>query len=109
MKKINIITFLGIAMFALQNCSAVNKAFVSERKNSTEEFLVEKKSPLSMPPSFNELPVPQNLKQDKNVENQENDIKSLIQKTESSTSNSENNENSQKKIENSILERIKNN
>ena len=109
MKKFNILIFLGIAIFSLHNCSTVNKAFVSERKNSTEEFLVEKKSPLSMPPSFKELPVPQNLKQDENILNQENDIKLLIQKSKSNPSNSENSENSQKKLEYLILEKIKNN
>ena len=109
MKKFNTVIFLGIAIFTLQNCSTVNKAFVSDRKNSTEEFLIEKKSPLSMPPSFNELPVPQNLKQDEIIQNQENDIKSLIQISESNTSNSENSGNSGKKLENSILEKIKSN
>ena len=42
----------------------------------TVKFLVEKKSPLSIPPSFEELPVPSNEKVNK--ENQINNIESLI-------------------------------
>tara|TARA_B100000787_G_scaffold157709_1_gene134648 strand:+ start:787 stop:1128 length:342 start_codon:yes stop_codon:yes gene_type:complete len=107
MKKFSTLLFLGIVILALQNCNAVNKAFVSERKNSTEEFLIEKKSPLSMPPSFNELPVPQN--QDENVKDEKNDVKYLIQNTGSNPSESDKTENVPKKLEIFILEKIKNN
>ena len=58
--------------------ATVQKAFDSTKKNSSEEFLVEKKSPLSMPPEFDELPVPSNEKVDK--ESQINNIESLITK-----------------------------
>ena len=29
-----------------------------KKKNNSDEFLVEKKSPLKMPPDYNELPIP---------------------------------------------------
>jgi hypothetical protein len=60
----------------ISSCGSVQKAFDPQNKNTSEEFLVEKKSPLSMPPSFEELPVPSNEKFDK--ENQINNIESLI-------------------------------
>ena len=31
---------------------------MNQKKSSTDEFLVEKKSPLVMPPDYNELPIP---------------------------------------------------
>jgi hypothetical protein len=40
----------------ISSCGSVQKAFDPQNKNTSEEFLVEKKSPLSMPPSFEELP-----------------------------------------------------
>jgi len=32
--------------------------FTNQKKSSTDEFLVEKKSPLVQPPEYNELPIP---------------------------------------------------
>ena len=46
----------------ISSCGSVQKAFDPQNKNTSEEFLVEKKSPLSIPPSFEELPVPSNKK-----------------------------------------------
>ena len=63
-KKYKFLIFIGIISLFFSSCSTVQKAFDPQRKNSSEEFLVEKKSPLSMPPDFDELPVPQN----KNIE-----------------------------------------
>ena len=62
---LRIIYFLILNAFIVlffNSCSTVQDAFDPQRKNSSEEFLVEKKSPLSMPPNFNELPVPQDTK-----------------------------------------------
>ena len=73
----SLILFILISLF-LSGCSSVKEAFDPQRKNSSEEFLVEKKNPLSMPPNFNELPVPQNIEKNKNVKDKDNDIKSLI-------------------------------
>ena len=72
----SLIFFILIILF-LSGCSSVKKAFDPQRKNSSEEFLVEKKNPLSMPPNFNELPLPQ---KDKTSSNnlEDDDIKSLI-------------------------------
>ena len=51
-----------------------------QRKNKTDEFLVEKKLPLSMPPDFEKLPIPKNEKVvDNDIE--ENNIKKLIVKS----------------------------
>ena len=104
-KKIKFLLLLIVSTILLSNCGSVQKAFDPQNKNTSEEFLVEKKSPLSMPPSFEELPVPSNEKMDK--ENQTNNIESLI----SEKNNNENLETdeSDKDFEQSILDKIKNN
>jgi hypothetical protein len=89
----------------ISSCGSVQKAFDPQNKNTSEEFLVEKKSPLSIPPSFEELPVPSNEKVNK--ENQINNIESLI--TETNNSEKLETDVSDKNIEQSIIDKIKNN
>jgi hypothetical protein len=57
---IKIFKFFLILTYILifQSCNTVKEGFRSQKKNSTDEFLVEKKSPLVMPPEFSELPTP---------------------------------------------------
>ena len=102
-KKLSILLIL-ITIF-LSNCSTVQKAFDPQNKNTAEEFLVEKKSPLSVPPSFEELPVPSNEKVDK--ESQINNIETLI--TEESNNEKLETIESDKNFEQLILDNIKNN
>ena len=44
--------------FILLSCSTVREGFQNNKKNNSDEFLVEKKSPLVMPPDFDKLPIP---------------------------------------------------
>ena len=94
-----------ISTILLSSCGSVQKAFDPQNKNSSEEFLVEKKSPLSMPPSFEELPIPSNEKVDK--ESQINNIETLI--TEESNNKKLETVDSDKNFEQLILDKIKNN
>ena len=94
-----------LSTILLSNCGSVQKAFDPQNKNTSEEFLVEKKSPLSMPPSFEDLPVPSNEKIDK--ESQINNIESLI--TEKNNSEKLETDVSDKNFEQSIIDKIKNN
>ena len=106
---IKLILFFISLSFIVSGCSTVKDAFDPQRKNGSEEFLVEKKSPLSMPPNFGELPVPKNEKQ-KNID-EENDIQSLILSNENDQQNSINTDSgaTNSNLENSILDQIKNN
>ena len=107
MKKKFKLTIIIFSILALNSCGAVKEGFSSQKKNSIDEFLVEKKSPLVMPPEFNELPLPQQTNQV--TEDEENtDIKSLL--TDNKDTDLDNqNTNQNKNFENSILEKIKNN
>ena len=104
-KNIKLSLLIILSAILLSNCSSVQKAFDPQNKNSSDEFLVEKKSRLSMPPSFEELPVPSNEKVDK--ESQINNIESLI--TEESNNEKLETDESDKDFEQSILDKIKNN
>ena len=108
MKKISKLLILSIFIITLNSCGTVKEGFSNSKKKSTDEFLVKKKSPLVMPPEFEELPIPGNDNQEKkNDENEE--IKSLITGSENKSSNSQNSSNQNITFENSILEKIKNN
>jgi len=55
--------FVGLILILLQSCQATNKAMIGEKRSETkDEFFIEKKNPLSMPPDFNELPEPSDNK-----------------------------------------------
>ena len=104
-KNIKFSLLIILSTTLLSNCGSVQKALDPQNKNTSEEFLVEKKSPLSMPPSFEELPVPSNEKVD--IENQTNNIESLI--TEKNENENLETDESNKDFEQSILDKIKNN
>ena len=105
MKLYRLFLLLNIILF-LASCGSVKEGFSSQKKNNSDEFLVEKKSPLIMPPDYNELPVP---KEENSVkETDENEIKSLISKTKNDEI-VENLEEKDKTFEELLLKKIKNN
>ena len=107
MKKIFKLTTIIISILVLNSCGTVKEGFTSQKKNSIDEFLVEKKSPLVMPPDFNELPLPKQTNQV--TENEEKiDIKSLLTDNKDSIQDNQNT-NQNTNFENSIIEKIKNN
>ena len=108
MKKISKLLILSIFIITLNSCGTVKEGFNNSKKKSTDEFLVKKKSPLVMPPEFDELPVPGNENQQQKNE-EKSEIKSLITGSENKSSNSQNSSNQNITFENSILEKIKNN
>ena len=102
-EKIVILSFI----FLLTSCGTLKKGFSNQKKNSSDEFLVEKKSPLIMPPDYNELPVP-NI--DNNLtERKENSIKNLVATEENTKKNSNVKSSESISLEESILDKIKDN
>tara|TARA_A100001011_G_scaffold388952_1_gene469542 strand:+ start:454 stop:762 length:309 start_codon:yes stop_codon:yes gene_type:complete len=102
MKNFKILVILSITILFLNSCATVKEGFQNPKKNNSDEFLVEKKSPLIMPPDFDELPIPKENGNEINVEN--NNIKELI--TENSLDKSGKDIES-KDLEASILDKIK--
>ena len=85
----------------LSACQSTQDAFTLQKKSSADEFLVEKKSPLVLPPEYGKLPMPQENQQ--NMEN--NEIKDLLSNKKNESSNSDENLDPIS-IEKSILEKI---
>ena len=103
MKHLKIFT-LFCFIFFVYSCGTVKDAFTNQKKNSSDEFLVEKKSPLVMPPNYHELPTP-NSKIQKTTSS--NEIKDLF--TKSKNQNSENSESINQNFEDNLLKKIKKN
>ena len=107
MKKIKILTIIIIPVIFLNACGTIKDGFRSQKKDSVDEFLVKKKSPLVMPPDFDELPMPNENQNTK--KNEATDIKSLISNNENSSDETLGNSNENTSFENSILKKIKKN
>ena len=91
--------------FLLWNCqsmSDVGKVLRNEKTNSTDEFLVKKKAPLTLPPDFAEIPAPGALEEKKKEENEKNKIEKAF-RIDKAKSNKKIKAGS---IEESILKRI---
>ena len=107
MKVLNIPLILILASL-VSSCGTVKDAFTNQKKNSSDEFLVEKKSPLSMPPDYKELPVPKTSQNQS--ENDDKKIKSLITNNDNiEDQNTKNSNNQSQDFEQTILEKIKQN
>jgi hypothetical protein len=96
---------LNIILF-LSSCGTIKEGFTNQKKSSTDEFLVEKKLPLKMPPSYKELPFP---KLDKEDLNEENKIKKMIVEEKKISLDSKNIKNNNKNFEKLLIEKIKDN
>ena len=89
----------------LASCSSIKES-VGSKKNNSDEFLVEKKSPLLMPPDYNDLPAPssEGIKN----EGENNQVKKLITKSNNTDSNFNKSNNSKSSFEELLIEKIKN-
>ena len=97
----NKIFLLLSLMLLLSSCGTAKKAFSNQKKNSSDEFLIQKKAPLVMPPNYGELPTPENSKSEKqNINQVKNLIKNNAEEQAIISSSS---------IEENILDKIKKN
>jgi len=106
MKFKKIIIYLFFILF-LYSCSGAKDALQGKKRSeNSDEFLVEKKNPLTVPPDINELPVPLDQEEDQ-IENQEdNNIKKVLKIDENNDANVESNNANENSLEKSILEKI---
>ena len=101
------IIYLSSILFLITACadtwSSVKRGLTGQKQNSTDEFLVEKKDPLVLPPNFEDLPVPS----DSAIEEEETESSSF-EKTLSITTDEESDEGSSSNTtEESILNKIR--
>ena len=108
MNKFFKISKLLVLFLFIYSCGSVGEALQGKKRSDQgDEFLIDKKNPLVMPPDFDKLPKPgeANAKSTKDIENDQSNIKDLLKKsdTEEDTSSSE----QSTSIESSILKKIK--
>ena len=82
-------------------------ALTLKKRSNSDEFLVEKKSPLVLPPSYGELPIPSEVKEiDEKKNDNNNDIQATLKKNK--LINNKTIKNSKPtSIEESVLKKIK--
>ena len=104
--KIKKITTLLFFVLFLYSCSGAKDALQGKkRSDNSDEFLVEKKNPLTVPPDIDELPVPLDQEDQAQTDDQE-DIKKVLKIDENKSTNSESDNENQNSLEKSILEKI---
>ena len=102
MKIINNILKILIVSLLLFSCSGGLEGFKLKRKSSSgDEFLIEKKDPLVLPPDFSKLPNPEEDIQE--TEKEESQIEIVFK---NDNSENENTDKSTTGLEKSILEKI---
>ena len=98
---------LLLLLLFLYSCGSVGEALQGKKRSDQgDEFLIDKKNPLVLPPDFDKLPKPGevNIKSSKDIENNQSNIKNLLK-----NSNDQNISNTSEStsIESSILKKIK--
>ena len=101
MSKICKIISLFITAIFLHSCggSDVRKVLTNEKTRTTDEFLVKKRQPLSLPPDFDKIPEPGS--NNKKKVNQENEIDKILNISEENEVNKKSST-----VEQSILNKI---
>ena len=95
--------FINIILIFLTACSGLSdagKVLRNEKVRTTDEFLVKKRSPLVLPPDYEEIPEPGAILKKK--QHQEDNIKNLLKSTETADDKK-----APSSVENSILNRIR--
>ena len=107
MKKTNPLIASFLILLFLNSCGTIAEGLGGSKKKGSDEFLVEKKSPLVLPPSFGELPEP-GKKPEENIildKKDTSEIEEIINQS-SSTSTSEKSDDTQNSIEQYIIKKI---
>ena len=107
MKNKKIILFLFLMLFAYSCAGAGDALKGKKRSENSDEFLVEKKNPLTVPPDIDELPVPLDQEEQYKEENQEDiQIKQVLKVDENQDTDIECDTEKEQCLEKSILEKI---
>ena len=107
MKNFKILILINILLI-LTSCGTLKEGFKNQKKNNSDEFLVQKKSPLAMPPEYGQLPKP---KQDTNKTGSMNStsVKNLLLGKDNNNTNLKEESDINKNFEEKLLEKIKKN
>tara|TARA_Y100001970_G_scaffold37655_1_gene46526 strand:- start:1005 stop:1328 length:324 start_codon:yes stop_codon:yes gene_type:complete len=103
----NKLTLIVLILFSLSlySCESIKNAVEGKKRSEqSDEFLVQKKNPLAMPPDYEELPTPGNQEVSPETFSADNEVKDLLNIQEGDTFDSNNNNSSN--LESSIIEKI---
>ena len=103
MKPIKIFFYLSLILL-ISSCGTIKEGFKNQKKDSSDEFLVQKKSPLVMPPDYDQLPLPGTIN-NKDILTDKENIKDIISKTPKEK-NKSTIEDDNESLERSILKKI---
>ena len=102
------IFYLIVIIFFLNSCQSVKDGLTGAKRNQSDEFLVEKKNPLTLPPEFENLPVPiENSKEE--VDEKDFDIRKLFGNLPKDESKKSGSNGLSESLESSILKKINKN
>ena len=99
MKKFLIYFLILIPLFG---CESAREGFTLKKKNNSDEFLIEKKNPLVMPPEYGDLPVPRDFEA-QNSNTDKDEFEKIITKSKNKISKKDIKKTN---IEQSVLEKI---
>ena len=107
MKKTNPLIASFLILIFLNSCGSVAEGLGGSKKKGSEEFLVEKKSPLVLPPSFGELPEPGKEPEENIISDKKDtsDIEDIINQS-STKDESKKSDDTKKYIEKYIIKKI---
>ena len=98
---------LLLLLLFLYSCGSVGEALQGKKRSDQgDEFLIDKKNPLVMPPDFDKLPKPgeANVKSTEDIQSDQSNIKNLLKNSDDV---SVSNKDESSSIEGSILKKIK--
>ena len=108
MNKYIKLIFIFVITLSLTSCGGTTDFLTNAKKPGGDEFLVEKKQPLTMPPNFEDIPVPMSEEQEEISEQEETgeaEIADMLKELEGESNQSS--EEISGNLENSILKKIK--
>ena len=89
-------------LIPLFSCESAREGFTLKKKDNSDEFLIEKKNPLVMPPEYGDLPVPDDF-ENKDTDLDKDDFEKIISKSKNKNIKKSTEKTS---IEQSVLEKI---
>ena len=101
--------FILLILGALSACQNVKDGLSGQKKTNSDEFLVKKKNPLSLPPDFENLPEPRTSNKNIDQNDSEISLKEILTMNTTEKNTVSTVEATSGSLEKSILEKIKSN
>tara|TARA_B100001121_G_C18577168_1_gene567875 strand:- start:601 stop:918 length:318 start_codon:yes stop_codon:yes gene_type:complete len=103
----NKFSILILTLIILSSCQTLQDGLAGKKNKNSDEFLIEKKNPLEIPPEFGELPEPNKTKveEEDQAEKLDRDLENLLKNNDISNDP----QSIDKSAEDFVLKQIKNN